>query len=289
MSIEILDETKSELGEGPTYDPVQDKAWWFDIVGKRLFEHHFASHETAIHELPMMASALGVIDETRQLLATEKGLYIRDTATGSLTLHHPLDTDNPATRSNDGRVHQSGALWIGTMGKKAEQAAGAIYWFFKGELRKLYPDISIPNSICFSPDGGTAYFTDTRTGKLMAVAIDPANGLPAEEPRVHYDYGVQKSGLDGSVVDADGVIWNACWGASCLNVISPRGELLRTVPVPAVQASCPAFVGRKLDRLLVTSAWQGMDKAARTRDEHAGKTFILDTPVRGRAEPRIVL
>jgi sugar lactone lactonase YvrE len=289
MSFEILDETKSELGEGPTYDPAQDKAWWFDIVGKRLFEHDFASRKTAVHELPVMASALGVIDETRQLVASENGLYIRDTATGRLTLHHPLEADNPATRSNDGRVHRSGALWIGTMGKNAEKDAGAIYWFFRGELRKLYPDISIPNSICFSPDGGTAYFTDTRTGKLMKVAVDPANGFPAAEPEVHYDYGIRKSGLDGSVCDADGVIWNACWGASCINVISPRGELLRTVPVPAVQASCPAFVGRDLSRLLVTSAWQGMNEAARARDEDAGKTFILDTRVHGRAEPRIVL
>ena len=34
MSIEILDGTRSELGEGPTYDPAQGKAWWFDIRGK---------------------------------------------------------------------------------------------------------------------------------------------------------------------------------------------------------------------------------------------------------------
>ena len=159
----------AQLGEGPTYDPAQDKAWWFDIVGKRLLQHDFAAATTTIHELPLMASMLGVIDERTQLLATENGLYIRDTATGGLTLHQPLEADNPATRSNDGRVHPSGAIWIGTMGKQAEQAAGAIYWFFKGELRKLYPEISIPNSICFSPDGGTAYFTDTRVAKLMAV------------------------------------------------------------------------------------------------------------------------
>jgi sugar lactone lactonase len=289
MSIEILDETTSELGEGPTYDPAQDKAWWFDIVGKRLFEHDFASHATTVHKLPMMASALGVIDETRQLLATENGLYIRDTATGDLKLHHPLEADNAATRSNDGRVHPSGALWIGTMSKTEERAAGAIYWFYRGDLRKLYADISIPNAICFSPDGDIAYFTDTKTGKLMTVAVAPANGFPVGEPRVLYDYGIKKSGLDGAVVDADGLIWNACWGAACVHVISPEGEHLRSVAVPASQASCPAFVGPKLDRLLVTSAWKGMDEAARARDEHAGKTFILDTPVRGKAEPRIVL
>lgn len=289
MAVEILDETSCELGEGPTYDPARDKSWWFDIVGKRLFQHDFAAATTTSHDLPLMASMLGVIDERTQLLATESGLYIRDAATGGLTLHQPLEADNPATRSNDGRVHQSGAIWIGTMGKQAEQAAGAIYWFFKGELRKLYPEISIPNSICFSPDGGTAYFADTRVAKLMAVRVDPTNGLPCGEPRLLFDYGVQKSGLDGSVVDADGVIWNACWGASRINVISPQGALLQTLPVPAQQPSCPAFIGRDLGQLLVTSAWQGMDDARRAEDQHAGKTFVLDVAVRGRAEPRVVL
>ena len=289
MAVEMLDETKCELGEGPTYDPAQDKAWWFDIVGKRLFQHDFATASTTIHDLPLMASMLSVVDERRQLIATENGLYIRDAVTGALTLHHPLEADNPATRSNDGRVHPSGAIWIGTMGKQAENAAGAIYWFLKGELRQLYPEISIPNSICFSPDGGTAYFTDTMTARLMAVEVDPANGLPRAEPRLLYDYGTQKGGLDGSVVDADGVIWNACWGASRINVISPRGELLRTVPAPTQQPTCPAFIGRDLGRLLVTSAWQGMDDARRAEDVHAGKTIILDVAAHGRAEPRVIL
>lgn len=288
MTAQILDKTRCELGEGPTYDPAQDKAWWFNIVGKQLFEHDFAKGETKVHALPHMASVLGVIDESRQLIATENGLYIRDTATNHLTLHHPLEADNTATRSNDGRVHQSGALWIGTMGKKAERCAGAIYWFFKGELRELYSDITVPNAICFSPAGDTAYFTDTPTHRLMTVAVDPANGFPREEPRLLYEHQA-KGWMDGAVADADGVIWNACWEGACVNVISPQGELLRTVPAPALQASCPAFVGRDLSRLLVTSAWQNMDEAARERDEHAGRTFILDTPVRGRAEPRVIL
>jgi sugar lactone lactonase len=289
MAVEILDQTTCHLGEGPTYDAARDKAWWFDITGKRLFERDLAAATTTIHELPLMASMLGIIDERTQLLATETGLFIRDVATGGLTLHQPLEAGNSATRSNDGRVHPSGAIWIGTMGKQAEATAGAIYWFFKGELRTLYPEISIPNATCFSPDGGTAYFTDTTVGKLMSVAVDPANGLPREEPRVLYDHAGQKGGLDGAVVDADGAIWIACWGGSCVSVVSPQGSLLRTVPVPTLQTSCPAFIGRDLRRMLVTSAWQGMDEAQRGEDAHAGKTFVLDIAVRGRAEPRVVL
>jgi sugar lactone lactonase YvrE len=276
------------LGEGPTYDFTTDTAWWFDIREGRLFEAHLSSGNVLIHELGRMASALGRIDAERQLIVAEDGLYIRKLADGSLTLYLPLEADNPNTRSNDSRVHQSGTFWIGTMGRKAEPGAGAIYALHRGKISTLFPGISIPNSICFSPDGATGYFTDTASNVLYSVPLNPATGLPRGEPDVllrHTGIG----GLDGSVVDADGLIWNARWGGACVDVYSPQGERLRSFQVPARQASCPAFVGPDLSRLLVTSAWQDMDAAARAADPEAGRTFILDVAARGRAEPDVRL
>src|SRR4030088_806797 len=98
-----------------------------------------------------MASALAFIDDQRQLLATENGLCVRDVRDGRLALHTPIEADNLATRSNAGRFHCCGALWIGTMGRKAEKGAGAIYRFHCGEMVRLYVGLSIPTGICFSP------------------------------------------------------------------------------------------------------------------------------------------
>ena len=39
------------------------------------------------------------------------------------------------------------------MGVFAEADAGAIYRYYKGELRKLFAPITISNAISFSPDG----------------------------------------------------------------------------------------------------------------------------------------
>src|SRR6476620_11724897 len=178
VETKTLSDRHCHLGEGCTYDPATDTAWWFDIVERTLLQADLASGVVTEHALPMMASVVAFIDDRRQLLATENGLYIRDIADGRLTLQIDLEADNPATRSNDGRVHASGALWIGTMGRKAEKGAGAIYHFGGGELRRLYANVSIPNAICFSPDGATAYFTDTRKAILYRVAIDPTNALP---------------------------------------------------------------------------------------------------------------
>lgn len=284
----VLSAEHCHLGEGPTYDVITDTAWWFDIREGRLFEAHLGSGTIRIHSLGRMASALGRIDAERQLVVAEDGCYIRGVADGAMTLFCPLEADNPATRSNDCRVHQSGTFWIGTMGRKAERGLGAIYALHRGKISTLFPGISIPNSICFSPDGTIAYFTDTARAVLYAVPLNPATGLPRGEPEVllrHTGIG----GLDGSVCDADGQIWNACWGASRVDVYSPQGERLRSLRVPARQASCPAFVGADLSRLLVTSAWQDMDAEARAADPQAGCTFLLQASARGRAEPDVKL
>jgi sugar lactone lactonase YvrE len=276
------------LGEGPTYDAATDTAWWFDIRESKLFEAKLVSGEIRVHPLGRMASALGRIDAGRQLIVAEDGLYVRSIADGALSLYLALEADNPATRSNDARVHQSGTFWIGTMGREAEQGAGAIYALHQGEIRLLFPNVTIPNAICFSPDGATGYFADSAEGALYRVALDAVTGLPSGAPEVL----LRQRGtgdIDGAVTDADGLIWNACWGGGCVDVYSPQGALVRSLAVPARQASCPAFVGPGLSRLLVTSAWQGMDEAARAADPGHGQSFLLEVGARGRAEPDVRL
>jgi sugar lactone lactonase YvrE len=278
-----------ELGEGPAYDDRAGKLFWFDIVGKKLLEKKFPDGPTIVHELPFMASAIAAIDEQRQLIVAEDGLYVRDAGTGELTLHTALEADRPANRSNDARVHPSGAFWIGTMPKDEGAPTGAIYWFRGGELRKLYAEVTVPNSICFSPDGATAYLTGITGNVINRVDCDPATGLPTGELKVFADTRGAKDWVDGSVVDTHGVLWNARWGGARVDAYSPNGKLLRSYPVPARQSSCPAFVGPNASRIAVTSAWKGMDTATRATDPEAGKTFLLDVEVHGRFEPNVVI
>jgi sugar lactone lactonase YvrE len=284
----MLSAERCHLGEGPTYDAATDTAWWFDILECKLFEAHLGSGNVKVHSLGKMASALARIDAERQLVVAEDGLYIRDVADGRMELFAALEADNPMTRSNDARVHPSGTLWFGTMGRKAEPRAGAIHALRRGRISRLYPDITIPNAICFSADGTIGYFADTATNIVYRVPLDAATGLPVGDPApfIHHK-GV--GGIDGAVVDADGLIWNARWGGGCIDIYDTSGGRQRSLRVPARQSSCPAFVGRDFSRLLVTTAWEGMDEAARAADREHGRIFILDAAARGRAEPDIRL
>ena len=284
----VLSDERCHLGQGPTYNAVTDTAWWFDIVERRLFEARLDTGRITIHSLDVMGSALARIDAYRQLLVADDGLYVRDTADGRMTLYRPLEADNAATRSNDARVHPSGTFWIGTMGRRAERGLGAIYALHRGELSRLYDHITIPNAICFSPDGTVGYFADTGKNMLFRVDLDAATGLPRGEPAVLITRR-GGGGIDGAVVDADGLIWNARWGGGCIDVYSPQGEHLRSLRVPARQSSCPAFVGPDFSRLLVTSAWQDMGDDAKLADPGHGRTFVLDVAARGRSEPDVKL
>lgn len=175
----ILCDERCHLGEGPSYDAATDTAWWFDILEGRLFEAHLGSGRVRSHALGRMASALARIDAERQLIVAEDGLYIRTLGDGAMSLYRPLEADNPNTRSNDARVHPCGTFWIGTMGRDAQPTMGAIYALHRGQITRLFAGITIPNAICFSPDGALGYFADTAENVLYRVSLDPLTGLPA--------------------------------------------------------------------------------------------------------------
>nr|CAD6600096.1 SMP-30/gluconolactonase/LRE family protein [Pseudorhizobium flavum] len=280
-----LSNTVSELGEGPSFEPETNTLWWFDILGKLLHERNLSTGEERHHPLPFMASVIARIDEERQLLATEEGLYIRNRRDGALSLYCELEAGNAGTRSNDGRLHPSGCLWIGTMGKGAEEGAGAIYHVARKTVTRLFSNISIPNGICFSPDGSTGYFVDTTKNLLMRVSLDSSTGLPVGEPTVLIDTSDQPGGMDGSVCDRDGNIWNARWGAGAVDCYSPDGTLVTRRTLPARQTTCPVFFGPGLTNIGVTSAWEGLSPDQRESDPLAGQMFAFTAGAAGTHEP----
>ena len=274
----VFDAHRCTLGEGPLWHPERQQLFWFDIIGKCLHaKRPGGPRETwAFDEY---VSAAGWVDAETLLVASSTGLWRYSIGTEALEAVVPLEDDNPVTRSNDGRADPQGGFWIGTMGVALEPHAGAIYRYYRGELRLLYPEISIPNAICFSPDGRTAYFADTPTQCIQRVTLDDA-GWPDADPEVLVDLHEEDRNPDGAVVDAEGNIWNAQWGAARVACYAPDGTFLRAVDVPAMQATCPAF-GE--GTLYVTSAAEGVT------DPAAGQTFALDLGVRGQREHQVIL
>jgi len=284
--MKVLDNTGCKLGEGALWHPKLRQLFWFDILSAKLYS---LSSDTAFcWAFDDMVSAAGWIDEQQLLIASERELFRFNIRSGEKTHMIDLEADNDATRSNDGRADPWGGFWIGTMGKNAEPGLGAIYRYYKGELRQLIPNISISNSICFAPDRSCAYYTDTPTRKVMRQPLEPKDGWPEGEAELFLDLNEQKLNPDGAVTDASGNLWIACWGDSAVRGFSPSGEEIARLEAPAAHLTCPAFGGLDLTLLYVTSAQQDVPKDQIEKTQ-AGQTFYIDTRYRGVPEPAVVL
>ena len=279
----IHDHRICQLGEGPLWHPERGQFFWFDILGRRLLSQD-ADGGPLEWGFAEMASAAGWIDRDRLLIATETGLSVLDLRGGDPERIAALEAGNAATRSNDGRADRQGGFWIGTMGKAAEPGAGAIYRFYRGEIRRLVGGITIPNAICFSPDGRTAHYADTDRGIVWRQPLD-GDGWPIGERQVWLDLSAQSWSPDGAVMDATGGFCCAIWGQGAVVRFDPDGRQTHRWDVGGRHSSCPAFGGPGLSQLLVTTARDGIDHP----DDDQGKTWRLDAGLTGLPEPRVIL
>ncbi len=283
----VFDDRICALGEGPLWHPERQSLFWFDILGKRLYLRDGNAVRT--WDFDRMVSAAGWVDDKRLFIASETNLFLFDTETAAESELARLEQDNPGTRSNDGRADPWGGFWIGTMGKFGEEAAGAIYRYYKGEVRQLYPGITIPNAISFSPDGTCAYYTDTKTRIVMRQDLSEPDGWPKGDPEPWIDLAADGLNPDGAVVDAQGNFWNAHWGAARVACYDPRGHFQYAVEIGADQASCPAFGGPDLTTLYCTSAAVDIPDAWRAENPDHGKTFVVEDVAKGQSEHKVIL
>jgi len=280
----VFDPHPCTLGEGPLWHPKRGSLIWFDIQQKTLFERKGDVVKQIAFDT--YVSAAGWVDADTILLASETALSRFDLETGTQTPLVALEADNAITRSNDGRADPWGGFWIGTMGKQAQDSAGAIYRYAGGRLRQIADSITISNAICFAPDRSCAYYTDTPTQVIMRVPLDPATGWPNGAHAPFVDLTGRDMNPDGAVTDAQGNLWIAIWGSACLMCFDPQGHFVRALDLPVQQPTCPAFGGADFDALIVTSAREGLRPAT---DRLDGQTLRFDGIAKGQPEPQVIL
>lgn len=280
MSATVFDDRACELGEGALWHPERQQFFWFDILGRRLLSRDGMG--ALEWRFDRMVSAAGWVDRDRLMVATETGLALLDLTTGKLADLIAVEADQHATRSNDGRADRQGGFWFGTMGKSAQDGAGAIYRFYRGKLRKLFDAVSIPNSICFSPDGRWAHFGDTARGLVWRQPLD-AEGWPDGERQVFLDVSAWDSGADGAVMDAEGGFCCAFWGQGAVLRFDTAGQQTHRFEVGGRHCSCPAFGDR--GQMLVTTALENIADP----DAGQGLTYLVRHDLPSLPEPRVLL
>lgn len=269
---------RCQLGEGIIWWARHRALLWTDIDGSRLWVHDAAG--TRNWPLPARLGSLVPCASGALLLGLENGLFraeidLGSTAAPGLVPLIDVEPDLPSTRINDGRTDRSGNFVFGTMNQDDGHAAiGSFYqWSARHGLRRLdLPRVGIANGICFSPDGTTMYFCDSPRRQIMSCAYD-ADGAAVAGIQPFASLGPLDGQPDGSIVDAEGCLWNAAWGAGLVRRYRPDGALDREVLVPAKNPTCAVFGGPALNHLYVTSARQEMSAEELARMPEVGGVY----------------
>lgn len=277
---------KNELGEGVTWDHTASKVWWTDIQQRKLYRYDPETMQLEHWDTPERLCCFAPRENGQGLVAAfESGFAFYTPETAEFEWIVKLEADNPGTRFNDGRTDRNGRLWAATMveDKKAATYFGSLYCLNHDlSVTQTIGGLSIPNSLCWSPDGRTMYHTDTPSRQINR--YDYNNECGTFDNQRSFITTKPDCYPDGSIVDARGFLWNAQWGSNTVVRYSPEGDQDLVVNIPASQPSCVAFGGRDLNLMFVTSAWQGLNNEARLADAEAGNLFVFQTDYSGLVE-----
>ena len=270
------------LGEGVLWNRRTARLWWTDIQARCLFCYDPISRALDKIATPeRLASFAFVADSERIVAAFESGLALYDPATGAVDWLYRPGPCAASVRFNDGRTDRQGRFWVGTMVEDdGPEALGRLHCLDRhGRVTCQSDPVFISNAICTSPDGRLLYFADSTQRTIFAYNLDTASG--ALSGRRVFAQTPPGAFPDGAVVDRDGFVWNAHWGASRVVRYAPDGGIDTVVDIPASQPSCVAFGGPGQDLLFVTSARDGLNSGTLLLQPSAGSLFVYKTDAVG--------
>ena len=278
--------TADMLGESPVWDPQNATLYWVDGVSRLIRMHDTIAGTFRQIEVPSMIGSIGLALDGKLVAGLADGIYLVDIASGDCTPLYKLPRPSDRIRFNDGKVDRQGRFLCGSMGVYAEASGELIRVDSSGKADVLANGIRIANSLCFSPDGATMYFSDSLDRKVRAYAYDKEEGA-LDRPRIHVDTAEFDSGPDGATVDSEGCIWVALVQAGKIGRFTPEGKLDCLIEAPTDMPTCMSFGGPDLTTLYLTSIKDSGSGRAISRHPHGGALYALEgLGVKGLPEPR---
>jgi len=268
-------EANALTGEVACWDERISVLWWADIQGQRLLGFSPENGRQETHNLPGMLGLIVLHASGGLVLGLEDGLYSFNPATGLGARLVAIEADDPRTRVNDGAVDTKGRLWFGTMDKTGSgDPIGSLYCLsIDGTLRRLQTKIRVPNTMSFSPDGRTFYWSDSRTRTVQACDYNPESGeIGSSRAFVEYPEGASP---DGSCVDAEGALWIAVVGGARLERRLPDGSVDTIVELPVSRPTMPRLGGPDGRTLFVTSQRRFLNAERLAREPLAGDLLMV--------------
>lgn len=295
----------SALGESPFWHPTEQMLYWVDIDGKCINRLHSKDGSTQSWAMPSepgciaparLAGSEGSTDDGALVIALREGIYHASHWGGALQCLAAATHDPVVTRFNDGKADPLGRFWAGTISDPRDAAEAQLFsldasapgpWTLQRQAGKA----TVANGLAWSPDARTIYWTDTTSHTTRAWDWDAASNAMSNErifkqwPRKPAGWKAGDAGYggrpDGAAVDAQGNYWVAMFEGARVLQLSPAGDVLADIAVPARCPTMPCFGGADLKTLYLTSARHGRPAAELALYPDSGCVFSMGVDVPG--------
>lgn len=202
-----------------------------------------------------------------------QGIAFLDEMTGKLDVLKEIipKEERSIRRFNDGGVDPAGRFWGAEIDVKAlsygrngvpkehGKPLGRLWRYDPdGTLTQMEDGLVCGNGIGWSPDAKTMYLHDSAAQYIYAYDYDNATGNISNKRVLRCFIGTPHE-PDGMVVDTEGNLWVAMFGGSCVMVLDPSGNTIKTIKYPARNMACTTWGGKDHDVIYAVSAYDKKD------------------------------
>ncbi|KAJ3516497.1 hypothetical protein NM208_g14834 [Fusarium decemcellulare] len=277
----------TDLGESPLYRAEDDTLHYVDVLGQRINILQLSgNHERRTIDCPEPITFLAFHRDGGYLICSFSSI-VHMTDGGHWTVLKRVFSDVTKERLNDAGIDAFGRLWVGSIDRVLEkipkgtpdttrhQPRGCIYRYdADGTLSVAQQGgVGAGNGLCWSPDGTTMYHVDSYFNYVSAYDFDLKSGTISNR-RLVVTRNKFDGEFDGLLTDANGDLYTFIWDGGAVIKYSPSGELIHTWDINAARVTHGAWVGPKLDKMVVTTAKRS-DPKARWEGEEAGALFYV--------------
>jgi sugar lactone lactonase YvrE len=278
----------NQLGEAAIWHAASKRLLWIDLYDPKLFIHDPVTNKTEM-KVVALKGPLGAIAATTNpalLMITHlEGVSTLNIQTGATKLFARPEQNRDALIYNDCKVDHFGRLWVGSSHYLDTDARGALWCVLpSGECFLGDTGFATSNGPAFSLDGKIMYYNDSVGRRTLTYEISASDPHPRNR-QIFVSYTEDEGLPDGLTVDAEGCLWVAHWGGARVTRISPKGERLKVVDVPALFTTTVGFGGADYKTLYVTSAKAGLSAEQIAAYPKSGDLFAFTPGVAGVAEP----
>ena len=273
------------LGESPLWHPVEQALYAVDIPGRQVLRWRDGAEAPDIWPQDAEPGCIAARASGGLIVARRDGLWSLDTATGAQQRLAEPPYDAGRLRFNDGKVDPAARFWVGSI-SDARAPEAALYRLDGSAFSEQVAGLTTTNGIAWSPDGRRMHWSDTKAHRIYVADYDLATGA-ISAPRVFAEFAPKVDGQvyggrpDGAAMDAEGCYWVAMFEGGCLLRLSPAGEVVGRVALPATCPTMPTFGGADGCTLFVTTAREKRPAEELARQPLAGAVLQLRVRVPG--------